>query len=294
MEIDGVFSGGGIKAFAFVGAYQVLSEKGFIFKRVAGTSAGSIVAAYIAAGFTVKEIEKALEELDTKSLLDPPKFSKTLPFIKWLNLYFRLGLYKGKSLERWLYKKLAEKDVYTFGDLPKDSLKVVTSDLTNGRIIVIPDDLHLYGKDWRDFSVAKALRMSCGIPFFFEPVMLSNGKGDSVFVDGGVLSNFPLWIYDNGKRKRPLLGLKLSRPEGEIPPQIIDNGLNLFEALFKAMMNAHDNRYISRRHEKNIIFIPVEQYSATQFDLDDDAKEQLIQLGRARTEEFLKNWRPVI
>ncbi|MEK4255345.1 patatin-like phospholipase family protein [Ureibacillus sp. FSL K6-2830] len=294
MEIDGVFSGGGIKAFAFVGAYQVLSEKGFTFKRVAGTSAGSIVAAFIAAGFTVKEIEKALEELDTKSLLDPPKFSKTLPFIKWLNLYFRLGLYKGKALERWLYKKLAEKDVYAFGDLPKDSLKVVTSDLTNGRIIVIPDDLHLYGKDWRDFSVAKALRMSCGIPFFFEPVMLSNGKGHSVFVDGGVLSNFPLWIYDNGKRKRPLLGLKLSRPEGEIPPQIIDNGLNLFEALFKSMMNAHDNRYISRKHEKNIIFIPVEQYSATQFDLDDDAKEQLIQLGRARTEEFLKNWRPVI
>lgn len=294
MEIDGVFSGGGIKAFAFVGAYQVLSEKGFTFKRVAGTSAGSIVAAFIAAGFTVKEIEKALEELDTKSLLDPPKFSKTLPFIKWLNLYFRLGLYKGKALERWLYKKLSEKDVYAFGDLPKDSLKVVTSDLTNGRIIVIPDDLHLYGKDWRDFSVAKALRMSCGIPFFFEPVMLSNGKGHSVFVDGGVLSNFPLWIYDNGKRKRPLLGLKLSRPEGEILPQIIDNGLNLFEALFKSMMNAHDNRYISRKHEKNIIFIPVEQYSATQFDLDDDAKEQLIQLGRARTEEFLKNWRPVI
>lgn len=294
MEIDGVFSGGGIKAFAFVGAYQVLTEKGFTFKRVAGTSAGSIVAAFIAAGYTVKEIEKALEELDTKSLLDPPKFSKTLPFLKWLNLYVRLGLYKGKALEKWLCKKLAEKDVYTFGDLPHDTLKVVASDLTNGRMIVIPDDLHLYGKDWREFSVAKALRMSCGIPFFFEPVRLNNGNGDSVFVDGGVLSNFPLWIYDNGKRIRPLLGLKLSSPAAEIPPQKINNGLNLFEALFKAMMNAHDNRYISRRHEKNIIFIPVEHVHATQFDLDEEAKEHLIQLGRSKTEQFLKSWLPVV
>jgi len=293
MEIDGVFSGGGVKAFAFIGALQVLSEKGYTFKRVAGTSAGSIVAAFIAAGYTVQEMEKALEELDTKSLLDAPKFSKTLPFMKWLNLYIRLGLYKGKALEKWLWKKLAEKNVYTFGDLPKDSLKVVISDLTNGRMIVLPDDLHLYGKDWREFSVAKALRMSCGIPFFFEPVKIYNGNGDSIFVDGGVLSNFPLWIYDNGKRVRPILGLKLSSPASEIPPQKINNGLHLFEALFKAMMNAHDNRYISRRHEKNIIFIPVEHYNATQFDLDEDAKEQLIQLGRTKAEQFLKYWRPI-
>ncbi|MED3660719.1 patatin-like phospholipase family protein [Ureibacillus sp. FSL K6-8385] len=294
MEIDGVFSGGGVKAFAFVGAYQVLTEKGYTFKRVAGTSAGSIVAAFIAAGYNVKEMEKALEELDTKSLLDPPKCSKTLPLLKWLNLYFRLGLYKGRILEKWLCKKLGEKGVRTFGDLPEGALKVVASDLSNGRMIVIPDDLHLYGQDWREFSIAKALRMSCGIPFFFEPVKLNTEKGDSIFVDGGVLSNFPLWIYDNGKRVRPLLGLKLSSPITEIHPHKIGNGLHLFEALIKAMMNAHDNRYISRRHEKNIIFIPVEHYNAAQFDLDDEAKKHLIQLGRTKTEEFLQNWRPVV
>lgn len=78
---------------------------------------------------------------------------------------FSIRIVQRKSARKMVVQKLAEKDVYAFGDLPKDSLKVVTSDLTNGRIIVIPDDLHLYGKDWRDFSVAKALRMSCGIPF---------------------------------------------------------------------------------------------------------------------------------
>lgn len=293
MQVDGVFSGGGVKAFAFVGAFQVLEEKGITFKRVAGTSAGSIIAAFIAAGYTVGEIEQALDELDTKSLLDTSNSLRIFHFLKWLNLYFSLGLYKGNALENWFYEKLAEKKVFTFRDLPYGSLKIVTSDLTNGRMIVIPDDLHLYGIDWRYFPVAKALRMSCGIPFFFQPVKLKNDRGDSIFVDGGVLSNFPLWVFDNGEPIRPLLGLKLSSPQDEIPPQEIKNGLNLFEALFKAMANAHDKRYISRKHEKNIIFIPVEHYSATQFDLDEETKKNLIAIGRTRTEQFLKNWRPI-
>ena len=50
MLIDGVFSGGGLKGFALVGAYQELERKGYQFHRVAGTSAGAILATLIAAG----------------------------------------------------------------------------------------------------------------------------------------------------------------------------------------------------------------------------------------------------
>lgn len=292
MIIDGVFSGGGIKGFAYVGAMQVLEERGIEFKRVAGTSAGAILACFIAAGYNATEIEELLDELDLKSLLDPPKLTRTLPFLKWLNLYFRMGLYQGKALEKWFYKKLAAKDIRTFDDLPRGSLKLVASDLTNGRMVVIPDDLPSYGFDWKSFSVAKALRMSCGIPFFFEPVKLRDQKKEEcIFVDGGVLSNFPLWIFDNDNQ-RPLLGLKLSHPTEESNPHTIKNGLNLFEALFATMKDAHDERYISRKHEKNIIFIPVEEYSATNFDLDKNSKEALIKIGRERTEKFLPTWMP--
>ncbi len=223
MWIDGVFSGGGLKGFALVGAYQVLEDQNFRFKRVAGTSAGAILAAFIAAGYSGKEIERMLEELDVPSLLDPRKTFLPLPFMKWVNVYNHLGLYKGKALEKWFFQKLAAKGVYTFGDLPKDSLKLVASDLTNGRMIVLPDDLHKYHIDAENFSVACALRMSCGIPFFFEPVTLKTGKGESVIVDGGVLSNFPLWIFDdgNGRKVRPIIGLKLSRRSEEQCPQEI-------------------------------------------------------------------------
>ncbi len=291
--IDGVFSGGGIKGFAYVGALQILEERNIEFKRVAGTSAGAILACFIAAGYKASEIEELLDELDLKSLLDPPKIARTLPFLKWLNLYFRLGLYQGKALEKWFYKKLAAKDIYTFDDLPRGSLKLVASDLSNGQMIVLPDDLDKYGMNWKRFSVAKALRMSCGIPFFFEPVKLKDNKGECIVVDGGVLSNFPLWIFDNGNMERPLIGFKLSNPSVESGPRKISDGLKMFEALFATMRDAHDERYISRKHEKNIVFIPVEEYSATQFDIDETGKEALIKIGRQRTEKFLTTWNPI-
>ena len=293
MIVDGVFSGGDMKGFAYVGAIQVLEERGIKFKRVAGTSAGAILATFIAAGFKAKELEEIFDELDLTKLLDPPKLVVNIPFLKWLNLYKRNGLYRGKLLEKWFQQKLATKGIYCFGDLPKGSLKLVASDLTNGKLLVLPDDLKNCGIDCDRFPISRALRMSCGLPFFFEPVHLKNSKNDCVVVDGGVLSNFPLWIYDNGHKMRPVLGMKLSSSSDEMPPREINNALQLFEALFSTMQNAHDKRYIDRKHEKNIIFIPVEKYSTTEFGMDEETKKKLICIGKERTIQFLRTWTPV-
>lgn len=293
MEVDGVFSGGGIKGFAYVGALQMLEQRGIRFKRVAGTSAGAILAAFIAAGFNAQELEDIFDELNLKVLLDPPKICIGMPFLKWVNLYMRFGMYRGKSLEKWFLQKLSTKGIYSFGDLPNGALKLVASDLTNGRILVLPDDLHQYGIDANSFPVSRALRMSCGLPFFFEPVYLNDGQKECVIVDGGVLSNFPLWIYDNGFKIRPVIGIKLSSASDEMAPHKINNAIQLFEALFSTMKNAHDNRYIGRRHERNIIFIPVEMYSATQFDMGDEEKQKLIDIGKERALQFLKIWSPI-
>lgn len=294
MLVDGVFSGGGIKGFAFVGALQVLEDRGIYFERVAGTSAGAIVACFIAAGYSADEIEELLDELDVATFLDPPRAAfSSIPFMRWINLYFRMGLYQGKALEKWFYEKLSDKDVYTFDDLPEGALKLIASDLTNGKMIVLPDDLEDYGVKPGSFLISRALRMSCGVPFFFQPVKMYGAEGESIVVDGGVLSNFPIWLFeDENKRKgRPLLGLKLSSAKEHMEPHKIKNGLNLFEALFSTMKDAHDERYISRVHEKSIIFIPVEKYSATKFDLDDQTKEQLMEIGRNRTLQFLESWK---
>ncbi|EIJ78834.1 phospholipase, patatin family protein [Bacillus methanolicus PB1] len=292
MFIDGVFSGGGIKGFALIGAIEEVEKRGFRFKRVAGTSAGSIVAALVIAGYTSEEIYHLLDELDLQTFMDPRTSFIPFPIAKWLFFYWSLGLYKGNALEKWLQEKLAAKGLRTFADLPPKSLRVIASDLSNGRLLVLPDDLEKYGIIQESFPIAKAIRMSCSLPFFFEPVKLRTHSETNIIVDGGVLSNFPMWLFDKEhvQKVRPVLGIKLSRNTYERPKNKISNAFHLFEALFETMKDAHDARYISRKHEKNIIFIPTERFMATEFTLTEEDKQALLSLGRKSAEQFLKKW----
>ncbi|WP_409301626.1 patatin-like phospholipase family protein [Peribacillus sp. SCS-155] len=294
MIIDGVFSGGGIKGFALIGAIQVLEEKGFSFNRTAGTSAGSIIAAFIAAGYNGQEINQMLNDMDIGVLLDRRHDWLPIPFAKWLLLYWKLGLYKGDALEKWVGDTLAAKGVRTFIDIPFQSLRIIASDITNGRLVVLPDDLEIYGIDPAAFPIAKAVRMSCSIPYFFEPVKLNGTKRKfgNLFVDGGVLSNFPMWLFDSDhvKKVRPVLGIKLSADDERKKPQKIENAIEMFNALFKTMKDAHDSRYISRKHVKNIIFVPMKEISATDFLLNEESKAILINRGRHCAQAFLRRW----
>lgn len=293
MEIDGVFSGGGVKGIAIIGAIKAIEEKGFKFKRVAGTSAGSIIASLVAAGYSSDEIYKMMDEINLKDFLDPRKTLLPAPFGKWILLYWRLGLYKGNVLEEWIAEKLALKGLRTFADLPPNKLRVIASDLTNGRLVVIPNDLPKYGIPIESFPIAKAIRMSCSIPYFFEPVKIKTMDGSNVVVDGGVLSNFPMWLFDqeNVKKVRPVIGIKLTSNGTNHPPKNkINNAIQMFEALFETMKDAHDARYISRKHEKNIIFIPTEGVMSTEFDLSDERKQALFQVGEQSANEFFKKW----
>src|SRR5690625_1165281 len=248
MKVDGVFAGGGVTAFSFVGAMQVMEENGFEFERVAGTSAGAITAALIKAGYNSDELCSLLDELDMTVLKDE-RFT-WLPFqmAKWFLLYFRLGLYKGEMLEKWLEDVLAKRNIKTFSDFPCKSIKIIASDLTRGRLIVLPDDLVDYGICPEQFSVARAVRMSCSIPFFFEPIKLHDkrkNKPCSYIVDGGVLSNFPMWLFkdgENNKGKRPAIGFQLTPNVQNLPPNVIYNATTMFRALFETMSSAQDRK----------------------------------------------------
>ncbi|MGG1628723.1 patatin-like phospholipase family protein [Rossellomorea sp. NRS-1567] len=291
MDIDGVFSGGGIKGLALIGAYQALEEKGYKFKRLAGTSAGAVIAAFIAAGYSSRELLKIMDDIDFNKLLDSNAII-SLPIIKWLRVYNRLGLYKGVALESWVEEKLKARGIYTFADLPPHSLRVIASDLSNGRLLVLPDDLEKYGIAKETFPVARAIRMSASLPYFFEPVKLRSLEGISFMVDGGVLSNFPMWLFDreNVKKIRPVIGVKLSHDLIGKPKKQIKNAIDMYEALFTTMKDAHDSRYISRKLEKNIIFIPTEGVLTTEFGLTPEKRAELFQYGKSKAEAFLQKW----
>src|SRR5699024_9008809 len=107
--------------------------------------------------------KEQLISLHLKGFLDPPTLTKRFNISKWLFLFFRMGLNKGDKLESWLAEQLARKNIYTFGDLPDNYLKVIATDLTYERLVVVPNDLpRLYGINPANFSIAKAVRMSAG------------------------------------------------------------------------------------------------------------------------------------
>lgn len=58
LKADAVFEGGGVKGIGLVGAIAVAEEYGYRFVNVAGSSAGAIVAALLAAGYSAAEIKK--------------------------------------------------------------------------------------------------------------------------------------------------------------------------------------------------------------------------------------------
>lgn len=296
LKVDGVFAGGGMKAFSFVGALKVLEEKGIVFERLAGTSAGAIVASFIQAGYKSAEIEDILDHLDLKTIVDPKYEERTFifQFYKWLKLYRKMGLHKGDYLESWLRDILAKKGVHAFGDLPPDSLKMIGADITNSRLIVIPDDLPKYGLVPETFPVSKAIQISCSFPFFFEPVRLSSRQKNSpLFIDGGIVSNFPIWLFNGEvetKQLRPVLGFRLSEAKALLPPKEINNAFSLLQSTVETMWMGNDQRYISKSIAKNIVFIPADNVSTLQFSISSEEKEKLIRLGEERTKEFLQTW----
>ena len=133
--------------------------------------------------------------------------------------------------------------------------------------------------------------MSCSVPYFFEPVKIKVGNQTNIFVDGSVLSNFPMWLFnkDHVQRERPVIGLKLQGDE-RVKPHEVDNAVEMFTALFKTMISAHDSRYISKKHVDNIVFIPMKGISGLDFNMNEEQRDELIQRGRVYTTKFLKNW----
>jgi len=294
LKIDGVFSGGGVKAFAFIGVLESLANYRLSLERVAGTSAGAIIAALVAAGYNATELKEHLMSLHLQKFLDPPTLVKRFSLSKWLFLFYKLGLNKGDQLETWLTNQLAKKGIQTFGDLRENYLKVITTDLTYERLVVIPDDLsRYYGIDPNTFSVAQAVRMSAGFPYVFMPRSLLGSKGRKIlFVDGGLVSNFPLWVFesDHTRQLRPTLGVKLGQPKAQSERQPIRNIFELIQAMFATMKQAHDMRYLSQTDRKNVIFVPTMNISPVNLTISKEQRLALIEKGRLKADKFLKRW----
>lgn len=175
MKLDGIFEGGGVRGIGHVGAVCALEEEGYEWTRLAGTSAGAIVAAFLACGYNGKELKEIIGNLDYTKFISKT-WMYNIPLIgRGLSLFLQNGLYKNDYEEEWIESLLLKKGFRYFNDLGDDGkLKIIVSDISNGKMVVIPDDLPQYGLSHKDVTIAQAVRMSGTIPFFFQPVKIKD------------------------------------------------------------------------------------------------------------------------
>ena len=290
-KADLVLEGGGVKGLGLVGAVLHLMREGYTFPRVAGTSAGSIVAAFLAAGAKAGELAAIMDRLDYSRVPD----RAGLPGVgESLGLMRHSGAHPGNYIHAFVRDELERLGVRTFADLKRRTLVVTATDITRGRLLRLPWDYESLGLNPGEQLVADAVRASISIPLFFEPVTL----GDRTLVDGGVLSNFPLSIFDRPKPRWPTLGVKVI-PDAPDANVLLFPGLSLpqpppVRLLARVMTTAvlgHDQTYLDQPCvRRRAIQVDTSAVGVVEFGASEEKRSALVANGERAAWEFLATW----
>ena len=298
----GVFQGGGCKAVAFIGAYEAALENGVCFTEFAGTSAGAIFAAIIAAGATIDDIKKFIDSLDVAELVKRAQIKR--------NLFDKITLHLIKISGKWfmhLKPSMVSAIISTLSDRGMCDAKVLEevvenelqsllgistqvrfSDLKYPLTIVASDIKKHSVKVWNkkqtpNESVAKAVSCSCAIPCYFKPV-------DERYLDGGLLANLPVSFFDdNSEDYSNILAFSLNyqvtnKRENDVISYIADIISTVTEGATSLQMSSHYNTFV----------VPVKtKMGLLDFDLLNIESKQFnasVQEGKDSFKKFLNNY----
>lgn len=323
---DLVLEGGGVKGIALVGAVLTLHDAGFVFPRIGGTSAGAIAAALIAAyqvrNVPLTQLQTDMTELDYTQFMQKTWAEKHLGLIgDAAALVSHQGLYASTYVKEWLTSKLEPLGIRTFADLkittddgtalaPYQRYRLVThtSDLTRGALVRLPWDLPYYllnGEEQSDpdrqmtvidsYPIVDAVRASMSIPFFFQPFEQKTAMGACTWVDGGLLQNFPVTVFDrtDGRPNRwPTFGIKLSsRPTLNTPDVPVRGDLREVVAIAHTATGEW-NRYplADEGVGARTVLVDTMGIASTDFGLTTDQRDMLFANGKAAAGEFLTAW----
>ncbi len=196
--------GGAARGFAHVGVIGVLEREGIPIDCVAGTSAGALVGAAIAAGLLAQELLDLALKLRWRDLARP--------------VWPRRGFLTFENLEHWLMGNLGD---LTFADLHMP-YAAVTADLATGEQVVL-----------KQGRMAPAVRASCSLPGVVTPTEI-DGR---LLSDGGVINNLPISVArDLGADV--VISVGLYAPPGRYPKNTVQMAV---AALDLALMCAADD-----------------------------------------------------
>ncbi|MBN2174840.1 MAG: patatin-like phospholipase family protein [Bacteroidales bacterium] len=191
-------------------------------------------------------------------------------------------------------------------------LAIITADLTTETKVEFPRMSSLYWRNTDSVNPALFVRASMSIPYFFSPLTLNNlPSGDQAktdwenlagfignvpsevkFVDGGIMSNFPIDVFHkkNSIPRLPTFGVRLGIDRNKA--NTVDNPLNLFGAMFNSLRHLHDYDFILRNPDYKLLIqkIDIGEHDWLNFAISDDAKKDLFVRGARAAAEFLRKF----
>ncbi len=201
--------GGGARGLCQIEFLKVLDEFGVKPVVISGTSIGAIIGAFYASGFSGKQIEKILDDINFRDLLkmfDPSFLSRT-------------SLIKGKGIEKFLKEKIP---VSTFEEL-HIPMKIVATDFWRRNDIVYDSG-----------ELIPAIRASMSIPALFKPVVFEN----RVLTDGGASNILPIDLIREDCDLLIAIDVSgsLSIPATPKIPNWFENIMNTYQIMQSAMV----------------------------------------------------------
>lgn len=323
---DLVLEGGGVKGIGLAGAVLTLDQAGYRFQRVAGTSAGAIAAAIIAAlnkaGKPLSRLRDYLQAVKFREFMAKGHLRAALGGLGDAeHLLLHMGLYDGDYLIDWLGGVLSDIGITHFGDLRLEdpgadknwtarqrySLVVHTSDITRGKLVRLPWDYVNYGLDAGHQRIVDAVRASMSIPFFFDPVHVraaavtaggpdgpdvTAAAGRVTWVDGGLLDNFPVDVFDrtDGANARwPTIGIKLSARQTSIAGgHGTDSVASEATACLATVLDNAGRYYVPPDKAARTIFIDNAGIKATDFGITPEQQQTLFENGQKAARDWLE------
>jgi len=264
----------------------------------------------VAAGYTGAELQEIVldkQKMDFTKFEDQTFLDHFGALGDIAQFFKSRGMHSGKYFLGWIHELLTAKGKTKFGHLrnedqsdPKRAykLQVIASDLSARSMLVLPHDAQKIGSDPDELDIAEAVRMSMSIPVFFEPVTVDGHQ----IVDGGLLSNFPIWLFDTDPGTTPAFptfGLLLVAPNQTAPllptspgapVKPLASDIDFLKAIAETMMEAHDRFYVEQAQYARTIPIPTLGVKTTQFDIQPEQASALFDSGQNAAAKFLQSW----
>lgn len=187
MNLNVLLLSGGTRVAVHVGALRAIEESGAHVAAWAGVSAGSLVAAVRACGYTQQEAYELMLHTDYRRFRDARPWSLLRGF----------GLFAGDAFESWLDDVLEGR---TFADLAAP-LTVVACDVAAGRPAVFSRE------KTPDVKIATAVRCSISIPGVFAARRVAG----RVLVDGCLARVEPQLLFSDITRPSAIVRMMSDR-----------------------------------------------------------------------------------